>query len=138
MVDASFQPQGCTISSFTSLSLDPPMVAFNLGKESGLHSKMINSDAFAVNILSEQQMSISKKFAESSVDRWDDIIHEPGIYACPILNGVAAYIECVTDNIYDGGDHSIITGKVVDLKVFENLKPLVYYMGSYFTLGEKL
>lgn len=138
MMDASFEPQGCTISSFSSLSLEPAMISFNLGKDSRMHGKMINSDAFAVNILSEGQAGISRKFASNIVERWDDLNFTPGTYACPLLEGVSAYIECLTANIYDGGDHSIITGRVIDLKVFDNLKPLVYYMGNYFTLGEKI
>ena len=137
-IDASFQAQGVTISSFSSLSLDPPMVTFNLGKESYLHSKLLNCDVFAVNILSSGQISLSKKFAESNGDRWNGVKYQLGQHGCPILDGAAAFIECITENIYDGGDHSIITGEVINLKVSEHSTPLIYYMGNYFALGEKL
>ncbi len=136
--DASFEPQGVTISSFSSLSLEPPMIAFNLGKESYLHSKILNSDSFAVNILSGGQASLSKKFAEKSGNRWEGVKYQLGMHGAPILDDVAAYIECLTDNIYDGGDHSIITGKVVNLKMAEDKNPLVYYRGGYYLLGEKV
>ena len=137
-IDASFEPQGVTISSFSSLSLEPQMVTFNLCKASCLHSKLLNSDGFAVNILSSKQFALSQKFSESSSDRWNGIKYELGQHGCPILNGVSAFIECLTDNIYDGGDHSIITGKVINLQLAEEAEPLVYYKGNYFSLGEKL
>lgn len=135
IMDASNKPQAITVSSFSSLSLEPPMVSFNLGKESHLHSKLLNSDCFAVNILAGEQAALSKKFSESTGDRWEGVKYEPGINACPLLDGVLAHIECLTDNIYDGGDHSIITGLVINLKTFDNKKPLIYYMGGYYALG---
>lgn len=138
IIDASNDPQGVTISSFSSLSLEPPMVAFNLGKISYLHSKMLNSDSFVVNVLAEGQAGLSRKFAESSGNRWNDVVHKPGAHGCPIIEGVISYMECLTDNIYDGGDHSIITGRVVNLKIFEELRPLVYYKGGYYKLGKEV
>lgn len=135
LVDASNAPQGVTISSFSSLSLEPPMVCFNLGKASYLHNKILNSDAFNVNILSAGQAALSRKFAESVGERWNGVKYEPGTHGCPILDGVSAVIECLTENIYDGGDHSIVTGHVVNLKVFDNKQPLVYYRGGYYSLG---
>jgi len=137
-IDASFEPQGVTVSSFSSLSLEPPMVAFNLGKESYLHSKLLNSDVFAINILSNKQASISRQFAAHAGDKWSGIKYELGTHGCPILDGTLSYIECMTDNIYDGGDHSIITGKVVNLHVAEGVEPLLHYRGKYFSLGEEL
>lgn len=136
MIDASNDPQGVTINSFSSLSLEPAMISFNLGKASYLHNKILNSDSFAVNILSATQKNLSRKFAESSANKWLDTEFTKGLYGCPILDGASAFIECLTANIYDGGDHSIITGRVVNLKTSDNTKPLVYYMGGYYLLGE--
>jgi len=137
MIDASNDPQGVTISSFSSLSLEPPMVTFNLGKSSYLHNRIINSDAFAVNILSQGQAALSRKFSESGADRWSGINFAKGLHGCPMLEGASASIECLTGKIYDGGDHSIITGQVVSLQYAQESRPLIYYMGSYYYLGEK-
>lgn len=138
MIDASNEPQGVTINSFSSLSLEPPMVSFNLGKASYLHNKILNSDSFAVNILATGQMALSRKFAESSSNKWLDINFSKGLHGCPILEGTSAFIECLTGKIFDGGDHSIITGQVVNLKTTDKAKPLVYYMGGYYLLGEEI
>ncbi len=138
MLDASFELQGVTISSFSSLSLEPAMIAFNLGKESYLHSKILNCDAFAVNILASNQVDLAHKFAKRKEDKWLDVKHTNGLYGSPLLNDAAAFIECLTWKIYDGGDHSIITGRVVNLQTNENAKPAVYYKGNYYSLGEKI
>lgn len=135
MVDAGNVPQGVTISSFSSLSLEPPMVCFNLGKASYLHGKILNSDAFNVNILAAGQEGLSRKFAERNDNRWDGVGYTKGTHGCPVIDGVSAVIECLTENIYNGGDHSIVTGHVVNLKVFDNKKPLAYYRGGYYSLG---
>ena len=137
LIDASNNPQGVTINSFSSLSLEPAMVSFNLGKASYLHNKLLNSDCFAVNILSSGQENLSRKFAESTDRKWLDVNYSLGQHS-PIIEGVSAYIECLTGKIYDGGDHSIITGKVVNLGINKETKPLVYFMGGYYALGEKL
>jgi hypothetical protein len=138
MIDASNEFQAVTISSFSSLSLEPPMISFNLGKSSNLHNKIINSDAFAVNILSQEQALLSRQFAGSKLDKWHGVEFSQGVNGCPIIKDVSAFIECLTGNIYDGGDHSIITGRVVNLKFKDGSRPLVYYMGGYYYLGEKI
>ena len=138
IIDEGGEPQGVTVSSFSSLSLNPPMVAFNLGKKSHLYNKIVNSKSFSVNILSHNQAVLSNKFSKNSTDRWRDVQYTLGLHGCPILDSSIAFIECFTASIYDGGDHSIITGKVINLQRTHEARPLIYYMGGYYCLGEKI
>lgn len=129
---------GVTISSFSSLSLKPPMISFNLGKDSNIHDPLVNSKYFAVNILADDQIDISHKFSKNFKNRWSGINYQEGKSGAPIIQGVKAYIECSLEAIYQGGDHSIITGKIIHLGSNKNLMPLIHFGGHYYKLGEKI
>jgi flavin reductase (DIM6/NTAB) family NADH-FMN oxidoreductase RutF len=126
-----------TANSFTSLSLDPPLVLFCLGKETKAGQHIQSVSGFAVSILSHEQQELSAYFAGS----WKD--SEPPPFAFteweggPRLEGCIAALGCRLHAIHEGGDHWIVVGQVLaTYRVDENSLPLVFFGGKYMTLGE--
>ncbi|MDA0782207.1 MAG: flavin reductase family protein [Rickettsiales bacterium] len=131
-------PCGMTVNSFTSLSLEPPLVLFNVDKNAHNHDNFANCTKFTVNILSERQSDISQKFACPSTIKWQDIDYTDYSNNTPKINGCIAYIACDTEQIYKGGDHSIIIGRVTDMDIESKENPLIYFKGKYSKIGDKL
>lgn len=131
-------PCGLTISSFASVSLNPPMILFSLDKKSSSYSSFLESDYFAINILSEEQWDLSQRFAAPSANNWAEISYTKKQTSCPVLEECLAYIECEKKAVYEGGDHSIFLGQVVNLHHSTDKKPLLYYRGQYNTLGKAI
>ncbi|MDA4125024.1 MAG: flavin reductase family protein [Thaumarchaeota archaeon] len=128
-------PKGITVSSFTSVSLEPPLVLVSIAKSSQLHDLFIAAKAFAVNFLADDQRSVSDKFAgrTEARDRFDGLKFIQGVTRSPIIDGARAVIECKAWKVYQGGDHSLIVGEVVSAKALNGKKPLVYYVQQYTT-----
>ncbi len=128
-------PKGITVSSFTSISLNPPLVMVSLARGSDLHDIFTKVGYFAVNFLADDQKSISDLFAGrvQVKDRFEGVKYHPGVTKSPIVDGVRAAIECKVWRVYDGGDHSIILGEVVEASSFNGRRPLVYYTQQYTT-----
>lgn len=121
---------GITANSFNSVSLDPPMVLWSLGKNSGALPFFKEAGSFCVNVLAADQVSISNHFASKTRDKFADIEYRDGILGSPVLAGCAASFECKTAFTYEGGDHLIFVGEVV--KFSNNSKPgLLYHVGRY-------
>jgi flavin-dependent trigonelline monooxygenase, reductase component len=129
-------PKGMTVSSFTSISLTPPLVLVSLAKGSDLHDLFVNAKAFAVNFLAEDQKSVSDLFAGrvKVKERFDQVKSHSGVTGAPLIDGVRAVIECRTWRVEDGGDHSIMLGEVVGAAVASKRRPLVYYSQQYTTV----
>lgn len=123
---------GVTVSSFSSLSLEPPLVLFCLDKRIHSHEAIQKVDNFAIHILKETQENISNSFASSKVNK-HEFFQQVGYelsHNVPILKEYLALLICKKETIYDGGDHSIIIGKVLETK-FENGNPLLYFNRAY-------
>jgi flavin reductase (DIM6/NTAB) family NADH-FMN oxidoreductase RutF len=129
-------PRGITVSSFTSVSLDPPLVLVSIARSSELHDSFASAKSFAVNFLADDQKLVSDQFAGRVRvgNRFDEIKSSRGSTGSPIINGALAAIECYVWRVYDGGDHSIILGKVVDSRTARRRRPLVYYDRQYTTI----
>jgi flavin reductase (DIM6/NTAB) family NADH-FMN oxidoreductase RutF len=130
--DASGRPVGFTANSFTSVSLDPPLLLVCLAKTSRNFETMTKAGKFAVNILSETQKEVSNTFARPVEDRFAAVEWKTGPEGSPILADVAAWFDCSTEQVLDAGDHVIMTGRV---GAFDNSgrNGLGYARGSYFT-----
>jgi flavin reductase (DIM6/NTAB) family NADH-FMN oxidoreductase RutF len=128
-------PAGLTVSSFTSVSLDPPLVLISIEKGSAIHDLFREAEVFAVNFLADDQKSVSDMFAgrTGAKDRFEGLTHSAGVTGSPIISGVRAAIECRVWRVYDGGDHSILVGEVLSAKTFNSKRPLVYYSQQYTT-----
>jgi flavin reductase (DIM6/NTAB) family NADH-FMN oxidoreductase RutF len=128
-------PRGVTVSSFTSVSLDPPLVMISISKGSALHDTFAKAAQFAINFLADDQKSVSDRFAGRSGprERFEGLRYRSGSTGCPIIEGARASIECSSWRVYEGGDHSIIVGEVVVAKALNAKRPLVYYSQQYTT-----
>jgi flavin reductase (DIM6/NTAB) family NADH-FMN oxidoreductase RutF len=129
-----------TVSSFTSVSLTPPLVLVSIAKGSAMHDFFRGAESYAVNFLAEDQKSVSDRFAgrTQTKDRFEGIKFSKGTTGSPIIAGSRAVIECRAWQVYEGGDHSILVGEVVSAKTLNSKRPLVYYSQQYTTteLGE--
>ncbi|WP_028035081.1 flavin reductase [Chelativorans sp. J32] len=128
-------PVGVTANSFSSLSLDPPLVLWSIARTSRSFEAFRNSSHFAVSILAENQIDVSQKLSSSSEDKFSDLEWNAGIGGSPIIAGALATIECVTETIHDGGDHIILVGRVLHHRRFAG-KPLLYAQGQYGVVDE--
>jgi flavin reductase (DIM6/NTAB) family NADH-FMN oxidoreductase RutF len=127
-------PVGVTISSFTSVSLSPPLVLFCLDDQNSELDAYRRCGHFAVNVLSEGQRDLSMRFASRKEDKWKGVSFETWSSGVPILNGCLANFECALADVHDGGDHRIFVGRVENIRYAEIGKPLVYCRGSYAEL----
>lgn len=130
---------GATISSFSSVSLDPPLVLFSIGRHSKAFTAWQSVDSFAVNILGEEQSAISTRFARALTDKWDGVETRPGLGGTPLLAGALAWLECRSYAKYDGGDHLIVVGEVRSLteRPGAGARPLIFFGGKYRQLDAK-
>lgn len=103
---------GITINSFSSVSLDPPLVLWSVAEESQNYDVFIQAEHFAVHVLAADQEELVERFAQRSDNKFDGFDCRSGIRGVPILPDFAACFECSTEHIYAGGDHKIIVGKV--------------------------
>jgi flavin reductase (DIM6/NTAB) family NADH-FMN oxidoreductase RutF len=124
---------GATVSSFSSVSLDPPLVLFSIGRSTRAFPAWETIKRFAVNILAEEQGAISTRFARSLTDKWEGIEPRLGANGAPLLHGALAWLECTCYAKYDGGDHVIFVGHVdaLTVRAASDARPLVFFGGKY-------
>lgn len=122
---------GVTISSFCSLSLIPPMVLFCLGKDSSSIAAFLAAQRFAVNVLAEDQRSLSDNFASLRPNKFVDIDYQRSPLGNIILQGCLVAIECARPGVYEGGDHLIIPGLVENIVLGQDKPPLLWFRGAY-------
>ena len=133
--DTAGKLHGITVSAFCSVSLDPPLILVCIEKMTGSHQALLNSKAFVVNILSEDQSHISEHFASIVPDKFYGIDFETGTSGLPVLKGIAVSLECSTRAAHDAGDHTIFVGEVENIKIRSG-NPLIHSLGEYRTLGD--
>ena len=123
-------PFGLTVNSFTSLSLTPPLILVCIGQTSTLHDRLIASDYFSVNILAGNQGAVADRFAaEPSGERFEGAAWQVGTFGVPIIDGATAWLECSRYELLEGGDHTILIGRVEHSAV-TGRDALVYHRGS--------
>ncbi|MFN3075621.1 MAG: flavin reductase family protein [Alphaproteobacteria bacterium] len=136
-VTKSGEPVGVTVSAFSSLSLNPPLVLVCLDKNTS-NLEAYRAGAFAVNLLTESQKEISIRFATRPGNRWDNTEHVMGEGGCPLLTGCLANLECTLEATHEAGDHVIIVGRVRELRYAAGGQPLLYFRSAYAGLGRLL
>lgn len=127
---------GLTANSFTSVSLDPPLMLFCLAKTAGSHDAFGPGSHFAINILSADQQDLSNRFAKSGDEKFDGVSTLRWGSGVAILPGCLANLECVTEQQVDAGDHLIVIGRVISLKATaaKDAAPLLFFGGGYAQL----
>ncbi|MBB3000323.1 flavin reductase (DIM6/NTAB) family NADH-FMN oxidoreductase RutF [Paraburkholderia tropica] len=130
-------PRGFTANSFTSVSLDPPLILVCIAKTASSHGVFCATDHFAVSVLAESQKGVSGVFASKSADKFDQVDWRARATGAPVMDGAAEIFDCRTHEVVDAGDHIILIGRVVDF-VHTNASPLGYCRGAYvnFSLSQ--
>jgi flavin reductase (DIM6/NTAB) family NADH-FMN oxidoreductase RutF len=126
---------GLTASSFQSVSLDPPLVSYNVRRGAASVAILNKGRRFAINVLHETQSEIACRFASPLRDRFAGIRFQRGELGSPLLEGVIAALECELWATYDGGDHLIVVGRVVRMRREATGKPLLFYCGEFRPIG---
>lgn len=137
---ADGRPVGMAVSSFTSVSLDPPLVAFFPSRKSSTWPVIRESGRFCVNVLGADQQQICQKLAAKGSDKFVGVDWEPDALGSPAIADSVAWITCDIAGVHDGGDHEIVLGRVQYLDVTESPAPLVFFGGGYGefrALGQK-
>jgi 3-hydroxy-9,10-secoandrosta-1,3,5(10)-triene-9,17-dione monooxygenase reductase component len=125
------QPVGCTVSSFSAVSLDPPLVLFSLKNDSPSLDVIRSAGQFSISVLGAEHGDLAYWFARWREDKFSGISWSPGGNRCPILDDAVAYFECELWRAYDGGDHRIIVGSVRNTGLHRKQDPLVIHRGEF-------
>ena len=131
--DADGVPHGFTANSFTSVSLDPPLVLVCVGHEVEGFDVYRRCSEFAINVLGDSQRAISDRFATEHPDRFADVRWREGSHGLPILENCVASLVCVSWRRFEAGDHTILVGRVLECEDSTD-RPLAYWRGSYRSL----
>lgn len=134
VLDNTGAPHGMTANSFTSVSMDPPLVLVCVDHRARILEHFHFSYHFAINILSAGQRPLSDRFAGSGYDRFAGVEWKPGETGVPLLPDVLASIECARTNVVTAGDHDILIGEVLHVN-FQDGDPLLFYGSQYRQLG---
>ncbi|HSI87848.1 MAG TPA: flavin reductase family protein [Pyrinomonadaceae bacterium] len=132
--DAAGRFHGITVSAFSSVSLDPPLVLICIERAAYSHPVFIESGVFAVNFLSSEQSELSERFAAPLEDKFGGIDFTVGDLGLPLIAGCLANLECKVRNTGDGGDHTIFIGEVESATVSDG-DPLLYFRSDYREIG---
>jgi flavin reductase (DIM6/NTAB) family NADH-FMN oxidoreductase RutF len=126
--------QGMTVSAFSSVSLNPPLILICIEKTASAHEALSSSRGFVVNVLSAEQEHIARRFSIVDIDRFEGIGYSRSANGYAVLDDVLSVIEVSTFACHEAGDHTIIVGEV-EAAVAHNGSPLLYYRGGYAQLG---
>lgn len=136
---ADGRPVGLTCNSFSSVSLEPPLVLFSLRKASSLLQTFCEAEMFAINILSQDQDALSGRFASSKIaDKFDSVSWRNGPSGAPLIDDCLVSFECRAYARHEAGDHDIFIGEVQRMSAGSADHALVFYKGSYMMLADSL
>lgn len=127
------EPVGLTASSFNSVSLDPPLVLWSLGKAAGSMAVFANGRHYAINVLAADQQALAERFAARGIDRWAGLAFTEGAGGAPLLDGCVATFECFNRSQYTEGDHVIFVGEVERCSRRPSASPLLFHGGRFYT-----
>ncbi len=133
--DGAGRLAGLTANSIASVSLDPPLVLVCVDHAAECHPCFAASQVFTINVLSDLQESISRRFASTGGDKLVGIGYRIGANGAPILADVVAHLECSIRYAFEAGDHTIYVGEPFEIAVDAEADPLLYFRGGYRSLG---
>lgn len=131
-------PIGVTVNSFSSVSLEPPLVSVNLAKSLRSFPNFENASHFAINVLGQDQHEISSIFARAGHDKWANIDLHRGPAGSPMIRPNLAAFECESYARYEAGDHVIFVGRVIHIEVNDKTDPLVFFRSTYRRLSDEV
>lgn len=133
------KPVGITIGSFVSLSLEPPLVCFNIMKSARIHPTALRATHFVVHVLRDDQSDLSDRFAMphfSKDDQLDGVGLADGPFGFPVLDDALVRFDCSMEAIHDAGDHSILIGRIQAILEGRPGRPVVYHQRAYHAIGD--
>jgi flavin reductase (DIM6/NTAB) family NADH-FMN oxidoreductase RutF len=139
-LDRRGEPRGLTATAVCSVSLTPPLVLVCIDQAADCYGAFREARAFAVNLLREDQESLSRQFASKGGRKFEGVAHRPGVTGAPILSGALAHLECLLTAQYPGGDHTIFVGEAVESGMAVSHgddSPLVHFRGRYARLDAR-
>ncbi len=128
--EKNHEPVGMTANSFSSVSLDPPLVLWSVARNANSFDAFNKAARFTIHVLHSGQKNLSTLFATKDIDKFTDLPHTVGAGKVPLLDDYMARFECKTEHRHDGGDHVILIGRVIAFDR-KNLQPLGFYQGRY-------
>jgi flavin reductase (DIM6/NTAB) family NADH-FMN oxidoreductase RutF len=131
-VDRAGNEWGLTVNSFSSVSLDPPLILWSQSLTAPSHPTFREAGRFAVNILAEHQADISRRFASAGERKFSGVSTRKSLGGVPLIDGCAAYLECKQQGIYPGGDHAIFIGRVERFEI-GSANSLIFGFGQYLS-----
>jgi flavin reductase (DIM6/NTAB) family NADH-FMN oxidoreductase RutF len=129
---------GVTVSSFGSLSLDPPLAYISISQDINSHERLVNTDRFVINVLSRGQTFYAEQFSGQTPLADPDfhrVPHRLGTLQLPLIDGCVSWIECQHWAQYEGGDHTIFVGEIVNLQLGDSDDPLIYFDREFVELS---
>jgi 3-hydroxy-9,10-secoandrosta-1,3,5(10)-triene-9,17-dione monooxygenase reductase component len=130
VLDGQGMPRGLTVSSFTSVSLDPPLILICLGHRVSAIDAFRASAHFGINVLAGNQRDLAERFARTGQDRFDGLKWQRGKTGVPVLAGVLAAIECAVRQRFTAGDHDVFVGEMVGARLARGA-PLIHFASHY-------
>lgn len=130
-VDADGRRHGLVVGSFSSISLDPPLVGFFPDKRSSTWPSIALTGRFCVNVLGADQLELCKRFAARADDKFTELAHGHSPSGLPVLDDAIAWIDCRIERVEDIGDHLLVVGEVEALARREEGTPLLFFRGQY-------
>lgn len=125
-------PVGLAIGSFTSVSLDPPLVGFLPDKGSTSWPKIAPSGSFCVNVLAADQLDVCKVFASKAEDKYASVRWRTAATGSPVIEGVVAWMDCTVERVDEAGDHWLVLGRITEMAVErDDVGPLLFFRGAY-------
>lgn len=124
-------PIGMVVGSFTSVSLDPPLVAFMPQRSSGTFELLRKAESFCVNVVAADQEQLCRTLAGPGTDKFAGVRWTPAPSGAPVIDDVVAWIECTYESIVEAGDHYIVLGRVGAVDVVKPALPLLFFQGGY-------
>jgi flavin reductase (DIM6/NTAB) family NADH-FMN oxidoreductase RutF/DNA-binding IclR family transcriptional regulator len=134
-IDDEGSPCGMAVGSFTSVSLDPPLIAFLPAQTSTTFPRIRTAASFCVNILASDQEDVCRTFATPGLDKFANLDWSPCRSGAPVLRQALAWLDCTTETIHQAGDHFIVVGRVRELSVERAERPLIFHRGGYGSLA---
>ena len=131
--NASGELVGLTASSFNSVSLEPPLVLWSLGRSAASMPALSTGSHYAINVLAADQKDLAERFASRHEDRWNGVEFTDSLCGAPLLRGAAASFECFNRSRYEEGDHVIFVGEVERCAQRPGASPLLYHGGKFYT-----
>ncbi len=130
-IEPDVGPAAMVVGSFTSVSLDPPLVAFFPDRSSTSWPRIQRAGRFCVHVLGVDQLGLCQRFASKTGEKFAGLDYRLSTGGSPMIDGVVAWVDCEIDAVHEAGDHFIVVGRVIELDMVEGSEPLLFLRGAY-------